>query len=225
MNVSGIPGYHDPLGLFWYASWLAGHGFFMSLLLCLLLAPIAMIVAAPIGETRALPLGKNQFGSFFPGSIYLAVSTAMLLYLANDLPSDAHWYNSFWWHFVLQLGAVIAAAALTYGAYRTKIYPPRALRSPTKVINNLLYAFYGYVAVAVFVAVLFGSDWGFWFGVKQTVAWYFGYLWLRRIIRDARLPKTDPEAYQRKLAAAHIADWQPFWVSLGKYMKDQRSRS
>lgn len=225
MNVSGIPGYHDPLGLFPYAAWLAGHGLFVSLLFCLLLAPLAMVVIAPLFESRFLPLGKNQFGSFFPGSLYLAIATAILLVLAGDLPHEAHWYNSFWWNLLLQLGAIIAAVGLTYGAYRTKIYPPRALRSPTKVFNNLLYAFYGYVTVEVFTAVLFGSDWGFWFGVKQTVAWYFLYLWLRRIIRDARLPKTNPEAYKRKLAHAHVADWQPLWVSLGTTTEERRPTS
>lgn len=223
MEVSGIPGYHDPLGLFWYAGWLAGHGFFTSLMLCLLLAPIAMIVLAPMGESRLLPLGKNQFRLFFPGSIYLAVATAMLLSLAGGLPHDAHWYNSFWWHFVLQLGALTVAVLMTYREYRDKVYPRRAMWSPTKIVNNALYAFYGYVAVAVFTAVLFGSDWNFWFGVKQTFAWFFVYLWVRLLVRHSRLSKADPEAYQCKIAAAHTADWQPVWTTIRKFFADSPS--
>lgn len=212
---------HDPLGLFPYVSWLAGHGFFMSLFLCLLVTPVAMMVIAPLFESRLLPLGKNQFGSFCPGDLYLSTATAILLTLAGDLPRESHWYNSFWWNLAVQIGALIAAVGLTYGEYRAKDYPRRALLSPTKLYHNALYAFYGYVTFTVFVAVLVGSDWNFWFGVKQTAAWYLLYLWLRRVVRDGGLKKTDPETFQRKIAGAHIPDWQPIWVTVRNYFADE----
>jgi len=217
MNVSTIPGYHDPLGLFWYAAWLAGHGFFMSLLLCLLLAPIAMMLIAPVGETRWLPLGKKQFRSFFPGTLYLGLATALLLLLAGELPYDPRWYNSFWWHLVVQFGALIGAALMTRGD--RKIYEPRALWSPTKVFNNVLYAFWGYVFVTTFVAVLFGSAWTFWFMIRLAVTCFIAYRWLRLVRRVNRLRKEDPDAYARIVATAHDADWQPVW----KYLKARRS--
>ena len=108
MNA-GTSGYHDPLGLFWYASWLGGHGFFVSLFLTLLLAPVAMMLIAPIFETRLLPLGKAQFDGFFPGTIFLAIGTAILLSIASDFPPEAHWYNSFWWHFAVQAATIKVA--------------------------------------------------------------------------------------------------------------------
>jgi hypothetical protein len=217
METSNLPGSHDPIGLFWYAAWMGGHGFIVSLLLCLLLAPVAMMFVAPVFETRVLPLGKNQFDGFFPGTLFLAVGTAILLSIASDLPHDAHWYNSFWWHFVLQVGTLIGAVLMTIGD--RKIYPKRALWSPTKVLNNLLYAFYGYVVLAAFTAELFGGEWGFWKGVWEAIAWFAICLWLVRVKRDNKLKKVDPDAFNRKVAAAHIVDWKPLWSTIREILK------
>jgi hypothetical protein len=209
VNTDNLPGYHDQLGLLPYASWLAGHGFFKSLGLCLLLILGAMIVIAFIGESRGLPLFKNQFRGFFPGTVWLAIATAMLLVMAGDLPYDPRWYNSTGWHVILQIGTIIGAILMTRGD--RKIYPRRALLSPTKVWNNAMYALYGYLLIAVLVAVLFGTEWSFWFCVKQAVAWFFVYLWLRRVRKDIKMRKADPETFERKAAAAHVEDWRPIW--------------
>jgi hypothetical protein len=177
------------------------------------------MVVAPIFETRFLPLGKGQFNGFFPGVLFLAIGTAILLSIASDLPHDPRWYNSFWWHFVVQVGAIIGAIVMTVGD--RKVYPKRALYSPTKILNNLLYAFYGYVAFIVFTAVLFGGEWGVWMGLKQAVAWFFLYLWLARVVRDGKLKKTDPDAFNHKVATAHIVDWKPLWSTIREIRRDR----
>lgn len=212
MNTSGTSGHHDPLGLFWYASWLGGHGFFVSLLLCLLLAPVAMMLIAPIFETRLLPLGKAQFDGFFPGTVYLAIGTAILLSIASDFDHEPHWYNSTWWHLVVQLGTLVGAVAMTFAD--RKIYPRRALLSPTKLWNNATYAFYGYVVITTFVTQLIGGGWSFWMGVKEAIAWFFIAMWAVRALRDIRMPKTDPAEFRRKSAAAHREDWKPLWSTI-----------
>jgi hypothetical protein len=219
METSNLPGTHDPLGLFWYASWLGGHGFFVSLLLCLALAPLAMVVIAPVFETRFLPLGKKQFDGFFPGTVFLAIGTAILLSIASDFDHDPHWYNSTWWHLIVQLGTLIGAVVMTIGD--RKVYPKRALYSPTKVFNNLLYAFYGYVIVTTFVTELVGGGWSFWTGVKEAVAWLCIALWVVRVRRDGKLRKTDPDAFNAKVAAAHIPDWAPIWSAIGEVRRDR----
>lgn len=220
MNTPGTPGHHDPLGLFWYASWMGGHGFFVSLLLCLFLAPLAMMLIAPIFETRLLPLGKAQFDGFFPGTLFLAIGTAILLKLANGLPSEAHWYNSFWWHFAVQAATIVGAVIMTLGD--RKIYPKRALWSPTKIWNNLMYAFYGYVLITVIVAQIFGAEWGFWMGVWEAVAALFIAMWVVRLRRDARLPKDDPDLFNYKVASAHREDWKPIWSTVREILAARR---
>jgi hypothetical protein len=219
MNA-GTSGYHDPLGLFWYASWLGGHGFFVSLFLTLLLAPVAMMLIAPIFETRLLPLGKAQFDGFFPGTIFLAIGTAILLSIASDFPPEAHWYNSFWWHFAVQAATIIGAVVMTLGD--KKVYPKRALYSPTKIWNNLMYAFYGYVAVTTFVTQLFGAEWGFWMGVKEAIAWLSIAMWVVRLRRDARLPKDNPSLFNHKVASAHREDWKPIWTTIREIVAANR---
>lgn len=223
----------DPLGLFWYLSWLSGHGIWTTLLLCLLVTPVAMMVIAPVGETRWLPLGsKHQFQSFFPGDIFLGIGAAILLRMAGDLPAEERWYNNFWWHLSLQLVTIIAAAWLTYGEFRERnvLYPARALRSPTKAYHNAgLYVAYGYVVVATLVAVLFGGAWSkdgafnWKFSLVLATAIAFLYQWLKRVIADGRLRKTNPRAFKAKIRGAHIADWQPIWTTIARAVTANRA--
>lgn len=206
----------DPLGLFAYISWLSGHGFWRSLFLCLLVTPVAMMIIAPLFETRWLPLGsKHQFTSFFPGDIFLGIGAAILLRMAGDLPAEERWYNSTSWHLILQFGAIAAAVWLTYGEYkeRNTAYPTRALYSPTKVYHNALYAFYGYAVMAALVAVLAGGSWNWKFNLALFPAVFFLLLWLKRVIAEARLRKTDPRAFKNKINGAHIPSWKPIWTS------------
>jgi hypothetical protein len=205
-NDGTTDGFHDPLGLLPYAHWLGGHGFFMSLLLCLALAPGAMMVIAPIFESRWLPLGKKQFDGFFPGTIFLAIGTAILLSITTGFDHDAHWYTSTWWHVLVQVCTLIGAIVMTVGDLRT--YPNRALRSPTKLYNNAMYAFYGYVLITTFVTELIGSGWSFWTGVKEALAWLCIAMWLKRVRKDA---KAKPEVTARLAGTAHVADWKPIW--------------
>lgn len=200
----------DQLGLLGYANWLTGHGFLLTIFLCWLLTPGMMIVIAPLLESRWLPLGRyRQFRSFFPGDLFLGVSTAGLLVLAQTLPPVPRWYNSGVWHWSVQIAAIAVALVLTWSEYKAGAYPLRAILSPTKLYHNfLLYGGYGYVALTTLVAVLFGSDWTWsfagWLVLCLLPLLWWGYL----VIQDNSL---SGEQARWKAASAHIEDWTPIW--------------
>ena len=214
MNVSGIPGYHDPLGLFWYVAWLTGRSFWSTwLVLCVLTLGVTMVLAR-LAESRPLPLRpKHQFVGFFPGVILLGMTAAWLLHLAQDLPYDARWYNSGWFNALVQLVTLAFAIKATRDELKQKIYPKRAVFSPTKLyVNFALYAGYGYLITVTLFAVIFGSAWSFGFFVQLVLALIPGLVWAKLVARENTLGEDDlSDKLQIKAAHAHVADWRPIW--------------
>lgn len=214
MNVSGIPGYHDQLGLLPYMHWLSGKGFWPTLLvLCILSLGIPMLLARVL-ESRPLPLRpKHQFVGFFPGVVLLGITTAWLLGLAQDLPHDARWYNSTWWNVLVQVVMLAFAVKATRDELKQAVYKRRAIFSPTKLyVNFALYAGYGYLIVATLVAVTFGSDWSFGFFVQLVLALIPGLVWAKLVARENALGKDVPETVRTKAEHAHDANWRPIWI-------------
>jgi len=199
----------ERVGLPEYWVWLTDHGFIATFAYCLIITPGALIIMAPILESRWLPLSPHkQFLSFFPGDMCLGAVAAWLLFLARDLPDEARWYNSTAWHVFVQISALLIAGYLTYGEYIGNLYPKRAVLSPTKLYHNFaLYAGYGYMIFTTLIAVLFGSVWTWYFTEGLVFMVVPGIAWIALVFADNTLPGSLNE----KAQYAHVANWHPIW--------------
>jgi hypothetical protein len=199
----------DKIGLLAGLGWIAGFGFFATLLISWLITPGAMIVIAPIGESRWLPLRReHQFRSFFPGDLYLGLMAAGLLTLADRLPAGERLYNNVWWHAFVFAAACTIAFILTRQEYKGNggVYELGAIFSPTKLYHNgVLYAGYGYVIVTTLMAVVIGSDWTWSFAGWLALTLLPGVFWLRLVGKDNSL---GDEESRRKASTAHDSDWR-----------------
>lgn len=205
----------DKIGLLPGFGWMADHGFWATLAICWALTPVAMIVIALLGESRLLPLSpRYQFLAFFPGDLFLGGMVAGLLVVAGQLPAESHWYNAWWWHVLVLIGAVVVAVVITLGEYNDPDgYGKRAVLSPTKLYHNiLLYGGYGYVIVVTLIAVC-AWLWGNW---SWANAWpvglslLMGLVWVAMLVADGRMSN---EIDRSRVRYAHVNDWKPIWTS------------
>lgn len=203
----------DKIGLLTGFGWLAGAGFLGSLLRCWLLTPYGHLLVGLVGDGRLIPLDSNrQFQSFFPGDLFLGVAVAVLLTTADRLPAEKHFYNAWWWHAILLVGALSVAFLMTYGEWVAKFYPKWAILAPSKIYHNfLLYGGYGYVAVSTLVAIvssLIITRWSWVTAGLVLVAFLCVAPWMYLVVKEGNLSKTDPAALQRKAQHAHVPDWK-----------------
>lgn len=81
----------DKIGLLLGFGWLADHGIFGTLAICMAITPGMMFVLGLVGESRLLPWTANkQFLSFIPGDVFLGFAVAGMLVLAQRLPSGSY---------------------------------------------------------------------------------------------------------------------------------------
>lgn len=204
----------DKIGLLPGFGWIAGHNFWITLVLCLLFTPIGHCLVGLVFESRFVPLSPTkQFLSFFPGDVFLGMMTAGLLALAHQLPAEQRWYNATLWHVpvwntLVFTGAILVAVLLTRQEYRDAGkpggYTRRAMRSPTKIYHNyLLYGGYGYIIVTTLVAVVAaGRSW--WLALALLP----GLVWVGCLVADNFV---SSETKQSRVDNAHIEHWRPFW--------------
>lgn len=203
----------DRIGLLPGFGWIADHGFWVTLLICLAITPIGHQLVGIIGESRWVPISPfKQFLSYFPGDVFLGMSVAALLVLAHKLPDEQHFYNARWFHLVVLTVTVVVALYVTKLEYNDPNgYGHRAVLSPTKLYHNiLLYGAYGYVIVvtliATVVALSSGWNWG-WFGLV-VLGLLPGLVWASLLVIENRVSdqiKLDRVRY------AHVNDWEPIW--------------
>lgn len=193
----------DRIGLLPSFGWIAGHNFWVTLVICIAITPIGHLVVGMIGESRWVPISPSkQFLSFFPGDLFLAVSVAGMLSLASSIDAGAHWYNATWWHVLVLVGAIVVAILATYGEWKSGVYPTQAIFSPTKLYHNgLLYVGYGYVIVTTLVALLFGGgiEWLLALVLVPAVAWAV------LVVLDSTL---RPDQAKEKARHAHTENWE-----------------
>jgi hypothetical protein len=195
----------ERIGLLPGFGWIAGHNFWLTLLLCLLLTPIVHCLIGLVFETRWVPLTpRKQFLSFFPGDVFLGMMTAGLLVLAHRLPSDEAWYNAAKWHTVVLSTAIVLACVMTWLEHQQGDYSRRAMWSPTKLYHNfILYGGYGYIIATTLVAVVAaGRSW--WLALALLP----GLIWLGCLVGENF---ASEETKQSRVNNAHVEHWYPFW--------------
>lgn len=208
----------DRIGLLPVFGATAGHSWWLTLFICWAVTPLAMIVIAPVFETRFLPLNpRRQFLAFFPGDLFLGAMVTGLLMTAKLLPDRQAWYNAVVTHLLILVCCAIVASALTFlevrdakpasATVRQAGYSKRAILSPTKLYHNIvLYVGYGYVAVSTMIADAAGGQWGW-----MIIALIPGLIWLGMMQVENRTLANKPDLRLSKAQGAHISDWRPFW--------------
>lgn len=148
----------DKIGLLPGFGWFAGHGFWLTFGICMLVSPLGLWIIQLVIERRAVSLSReDNYLSFFPGDVFLGAAATSFLALAAHLPSEQHWYNSTWWHSTVLLCCIVGGLYMTYIEYRRGQYALQQILSPTKLYHLALLGLYGYVIVSTGFAVLFGG--------------------------------------------------------------------
>jgi len=195
----------ERIGLLPHVAWLADRSFVSTMLAFWLVTPIVPMLLACVFESRWLPLRPSrQFLSFFPGDLFLGVMMACLFQAARELPGVR--VLPLWFHVVLQVVTIVAAVLLWNREKEARIYPPRAMRSPTKLYHDfVLYSFYGYVAVATIAAIIAAfivyGTWPSWWTLAGGL---LGLVWAMLVAKDSTAAGSAVKA-----RFAHIEHWKP----------------
>jgi len=203
--------FSNTIGLLPGFGFLTGHSFIVTLLICWAITPFGHLLVGLVLESRLVSIQPSkQFLSFFPGDLFLGVPVATFLVMAQNVRSQDRWFNSLGFHVFVLIGALVVATLLTRMEVKDGAYPPRAIKSPTKIYHNFaLYGLYGYVAVVSLTAVFAGNHWDSGSIVAAVVAMVFGFVWVSFVVMDNKLSKADSV---KKASHAHVADWKPIWV-------------
>lgn len=198
----------DRIGFLSGFGWIAGHNFWVTLLLCWLLTPGLFYLIGLVLESRPVPLSWNyQFTSFFPGDLFLGGMVAGLLVLAKKLPAEDHFYNATWFHVLVLVVTVAVAVVITALEYNDPNgYGHRAVMSPTKLYHNiLLYGGYGYIIVTTLIAVVMSAETR---GLLLVGCLVPGWVWVTCLIADE---KFSDKVKRQRVRHAHVKDWSPIW--------------
>ena len=181
----------------------------LTLFVLWLVWPGLMFLVGVLFESRLIPIGRGQSWAFFPGDFSLGVmTTALLLMYANTGTDILLVGSAYWWIPVI---VVLGVIAIFWHRNDVSFYSPRAGRSPTKVLHNLV----GYFCFPVILVGL---------GVPQVVHIFTGggissktlYCWvvfvaalafyLVCVLHDVISPPSAKDINRR-----HPDDWRPIW--------------
>jgi hypothetical protein len=197
-----------PNGLLFGFNWLIDGPFWFVLVKCLLVTPGALIIIAPILESRWLPLDwRRQFVTFVIGDIALAVFVALL---ADHIQRVALMPVEWWAHVAVLVACLGVAWFFTHGEMKAAkaggetAYTPRAVMSPTKLYHNyVLYGGYAYVIVMLVTQMSLQGQ----FTVLDTwLVWVPFLAWFALLILEAVY--TPKHVSVSRAKHAHIDDWR-----------------
>jgi hypothetical protein len=200
-----------PNGLFVVFDWLIDGPWWAIFLKCLLFTPIALVIIAPLFESRWLPLDLTyQFVTFIVGDVFLALFVATI---TSYIRESAAMPIDLWYHLVILAVCFAVAWFMTHGEMKAAkanaeaAYTPRAVRSPTKIYHNyVLYGGYAYVMVALTTQVILQDHFWSW----STGLVFVPFLvWLTILLVEGF--KTPMRVAKLRARFAHIDDWKPIW--------------
>lgn len=207
-------------GLLVVFDWLIDGPWWAVFLKCILLTPVALMIIAPLFESRWLPLHwSQQFLTFTIGDVFLAMFVASIVSFIRE---SAFVPISLWYHFVVLAACFGVAWFITRGemksakAKTTNAYTERAVRSPTKLYHNyVLFGGYGYVMVLLVSEVVLQGRWSWW--LLLVFAPFF--VWLGILLLENHIlkfltrngPLTIKDVAFLRSRHAHVNDWAPVW--------------
>lgn len=190
--------------------------FLIGLLISWLIWPGLMFVTALIGESRILPLWKNQSKAFIPGN--MALSAIMLNCYAFRQSDYALDPENFWYKFtstpwgIVIIGVLVLCIGTNLNLNDYRSYPARAANSPTKWVHDVVEYYVLLFLIFWFVpATWFTNDFNM-YGFANIML--LGFYFIMTII-DALSGFNDEVIYAR-----YPYDWQPIWKT-GKIIRYQ----
>ena len=178
--------------------WVVSGGFWQTLLICLVICPALPQLLGVVFVSYWAPWNpRYQFWAYIPGNPCLALFIAGA---STTVPSGDFRINP-----VLNIAAVIGALVVYWVLtwMDSKVYTRGQMWSANKLYHNLLYFWYGYLAVVCFIGVL-GSAVSV--GMKVLIV-APGVLWLTCLVIDML---TSRPVLVRKWKYAH-AENLPLW--------------
>jgi hypothetical protein len=194
-KIGLLPGFGWIVDHPWLPSHLAKFNLLVTLLLCLLIAPIGVWLVQIVFEWTVPSLKpEDNYKSFLYGDPMLALMLAIVLHLsAKRLPAEPRIYNSVAWHASWLVLMLTVALVLTWIDYRSGQFTLSELLSASKLYHNIvLYGLYGYVIVVTLIAYVWGNAWrdfDIWsvMGFAAAVCW--GIWWGVLVAQDSSLSK------------------------------------
>ncbi|MBQ3292727.1 hypothetical protein IJG93_00240 [Candidatus Saccharibacteria bacterium] len=187
----------------------AEYNWLILLLLSWLIWPGMMLLVGIIFESRLVPVWKHQAKAFLPGDLAFGVIFVSLVSMYAKSGLDFPMYNI--WFGWLVLTVLDLAVFLPIRKIDVANYPPRARRSPTKMVHDLigyffipiLLAYFGLMQVLIqssFIKRLFLMEW--------LCIGAGGLFYLACLIADLTAGCTAEDVELR-----HPEDWKPIWIS------------
>lgn len=180
----------------------------VTLLVSWLIWPGLMFLVGAIFESRLIPIGRGQSWAFIPGDFSLGVMATALLVMYTDTGKDIPLVGSAcWWIPVI---VVLGVIAVFWHRNDVSYYPPRAGRSPTKILHNFVgYFLFPVILVGLgvpqiveaFVSGMSLSILRCWLIFVAALAFY-----LVCVLHDTFSAPTAKDIYRR-----HPDDWRPIW--------------
>lgn len=183
----------ERIGLLPGFGWLAGQGFWATLGICWLLAPIGVWVAQVAIDRDMIDWSRNYL-SFFPGDLFLGAFAAAMLTLSRSIPAERHWFNSVWWHVLVLAFTLSAAVCLCWNDYRQKMFQRHELFKAARMYHDIgLYGLYGYVLVSTSIAVIASGSWNARIGLLAVAIIGFS-VWLALVLIDSSVMGVNKNA-------------------------------
>lgn len=178
--------------------WIVAGGFWRTLCVCLLICPIMPQLLGIVFCSYWAPWRPSrQFYAYIPGNPFLALFIACM----STTFDGGDFYVPPWLNIAAAIGAPIFWVVLS--VMDRSVYRKEQLWSVNKVYHNLLYAWYGYLAVACFGG-LWCTDATVWQKLLITIP---GLVWLGCLVADNSVSK---ERLRKRFIYAH-SDNLPVW--------------
>ena len=171
-----------------------------------LIWPGLMFLVGLVGESRLVPVWKHQSKVFIPGEFFLG--TALVAELGMWKVRMSIWSDDLgMWVIIISMVTLILFPALRNRDVVN--YPPRAIKSPTKITHDIV----GYILIPIamiglgvpYIPLIFMRDnWANWVVFLASMVGYSVCVAI-----DCKNGFT-PEDTQ----ARHPSDWRPIWETL-----------
>ena len=177
--------------------------------------PGTFFLVGYIGESRIIPIGRGQSVTFFPGDLSLGVVATAFIGIAANVQLPWDWPKGELW---LIICLAIAAIIVTLMRLRFDApnYPPRAAKSPTKWVHDLIgYGFFPFFYLWLGLPQMlyalsdhssFRANWACWLVIFLAIFFFIGC-----IIADFALNHSISAVGDDALAMRHPSDWRPIW--------------
>lgn len=177
-----------------------------GLIIAWVIWPGLMFVVALIGESRILPLWKNQSKAFFPGD--LALSMIVLNCYAFWHSEYAPGAKNFWYKFTFTpwvtvlIGVLVICIGVFLHTNDCKNYPAQAANSPTKWVHDIMGYFVLLFLIIWFVPATLFVEFNFYGITSVFLGVFYGIMTMIDIL----------SGFNAKIIyARHPYDWQPLW--------------